>query len=236
MKMLVAMYTVLAACAVTPAPAPTPPPTSAPARAESVAALPASAAAIPELAARRAQMIDWIREYREAGQYPTDARGQPLSVFMDRRGIRCPMAELIFRSGRADLVRAVLAENNTVRLADVTEGPLFDWMASSGLTQEEIALVQGAMEWDMSWQIRPDTNIDETTILARGQVRGRLETAERALRDGTKHSLEVAASRLQNGKLPALVKVAPGMKVLSKPLPVALPAAATDRGYRITQN
>lgn len=149
------------------------------------------------LAARRAQMLEWLREYKEAGVYPMDEAGLPLSVFKDARGVRCPMAELIYRSGHADLVEAVAREDNDVRLADVTSGPLYDWMLGSGLTLEEIAMVQGVADIDVRWMPR-----EEATILARGELRGRLETAERALRDGTRHSLDVATSRLPDGRVP----------------------------------
>src|SRR5258706_2250486 len=81
-----------------------------------------------ELAARRAQMIGWLHDYGVAGVFPTDDAGQPLSVFRDPRGVRCPMAELVHKSGRDDLVDAVVAENNTVRLADVHDGPLHEWI------------------------------------------------------------------------------------------------------------
>src|SRR5260221_2136150 len=80
-----------------------------------------------ELAARRAQMIGWLHDYRERGVFPLDAAGRPTSVFMDANGNRCPMAELIHKSGRDDLVAAVVAENNAGRLADVHQGPLDDW-------------------------------------------------------------------------------------------------------------
>ena len=153
----------------------------------------APASQIAELTARRAQMLDWLRDYNERGIYPTDELGRPISVFRDAAGVRCPMAELIYRSGRADLVDAVVAENNKLRLADVKDGPLHDWMASSGLTIEEIAMVQGAMELDYSqFRIEPETQI----ILARGQVRGRIEMAVTALGNGTNHSVQVAATLL----------------------------------------
>ena len=145
-----------------------------------------------ELAARRAQMIAWLTEYYERGIYPTDADGKPMSVFKDAQGVRCPMAELIFRSGHGDLVDAVAAQDNKMRLADVKDGPVYDWMATSGLTIEEIAMVQGAMDIDYTWMIRENAQ----PILARGQVRGRLETAVTALGNGTQHSLQVAATRL----------------------------------------
>lgn len=150
---------------------------------------------VATLAGNRAQLIGWLHDYRVAGVFPKDAAGHPLSVFVDANGVRCPMAELVFRSGRADLVEAVHQENNTVRLADVHSGALFDWMLASGLTQEEIAMVQGAMNID-------DGNrffiVDESQQLAveQAQVRGKLEMAEAALRQATSASLAIAAERL----------------------------------------
>jgi len=153
-----------------------------------------------ELAAHRAQMLAWLHEYTEAAQFPTDDMGLPRSVFVDSKGVRCPMAELIWRSGHADLVEAVAAEHNEVRLSEVNEGPLLAWMQSSGLTRDEIDLIQGVADLDMVWlQEAPS----QETILARGQVRGRLESAERAIRNGTAHSLEVAVAALPKGKIPA---------------------------------
>lgn len=154
-----------------------------------------------ELATRRAQIIEWLGEYAQAGVFPTDASGWPLSVFRDGRGVRCPMAEVIYRSGHGDLVDAVAREDNAVRLADVHDGPLHDWMLGSGLTRDEIAMVQGAME------IVVEQVTQETLLVARGQVRGRIETAVRALRDNTAHSLEVAAARLPAHRMPVVAAV-----------------------------
>lgn len=111
-----------------------------------------------ELAARRAQMIGWLHDYRERGVFPVDGIGRPQSMFMDANGNRCPMAELIHKSGRDDLVAAVVKENNAVRLADVHEGPLYDWMLSSGLTMTEIAMVQGAADIDYGIYLFEEVN------------------------------------------------------------------------------
>lgn len=184
-----------------------------------------------ELAARRARLIGWLHEYYEAGQFPTDEAGQPQSVFVDANGVRCPMAELIWRSGHHDLVEAIAREHNAVRLAEVTEGPLHDWMVGSGLTPEEISLVQGAMDLDMTWMNREtgelivangrQLNIQpNAAVVARAEIRGRLETAERVLKDGTAHSLNVATAHLPNGKLPAVSlkgKVIPKQALRSGP-------------------
>lgn len=181
-----------------------------------------------ELAGRRAQLLAWLHDYQAAGTYPTDSLGMPRSVFVDDQGVRCPMAELIWRSGHADLVEAVARENNQVRLADIQEGPLWDWMIGSGLTLDEIAMVQGAAEWNVGWQDR-----ESQTILAEahGQVRGRLEVAERALRNGTAHALEVASAKLPNGRIPVTKvsgRVIPTAAIKSRPsiaAPAPLPIA-----------
>jgi hypothetical protein len=154
----------------------------------------APSSVVIDLAARRAQMLEWLREYREAGAYPTDAAGNPLSVFVDAKGVRCPMAELIHKSGRDDLVDAVHREGNAVRLADVHDGPLYDWMLSSGLTEEEIALVQGAVDIRVQMQFEEQREIQLASMI--GEVRGKLESAEAALRQATAHGLEVAVARL----------------------------------------
>lgn len=231
MKTLILMTTILAACShTTSAPTVTSTKQVATASVAQPAAKPAvtEASATAELAGRRAQLIGWLHDYQVAGTYPSDALGMPRSVFVDDKGVRCPMAELIWRSGHTDLVDAVAKENNEVRLADVKEGPLFDWMVGSGLTLDEIAMVQGAMEWNANWQ-----NREMETILAesRGQVRGRLEVAERALRDGTTRSLDVAAAKLPNGRIPVAKVTGAVVPVAARSSKAPVPATPVARTY-----
>ena len=153
---------------------------------------------VTDLATRRAQMLGWLREYREAGQYPTDASGRVASVFIGVNGVRCPMAELLHKAGRDDLVAAVARDNNAVRLADVHDGPLHDWMLSSGLTLDEINMVQGIARIDYGWienQVIP-VETGPLILAGRAQVRGKIESVEVALRDNTGASLATAAKRI----------------------------------------
>jgi hypothetical protein len=170
----VVFMTMVSACSTAKAPAPTIP-----------------TGEIAELAARRAHAIQTLHAYREAGIYPTDDGGMPLSVFRDAKGVRCPMAELIHDSGRDDLVDAVAVTANDVRLADVHTGPLYDWMLHSGLTLDEIAMVQGAMTVEEMQQMRESQQVH--LAAARAEVRGRLASIETALQNGTGHALAVAA-------------------------------------------
>ena len=182
MKTSMLALALLAACASTSTTAPVTPIASSAAITSDVAI---------DLAARRVRVLDWLHAYREAGVYPTDVRGMPASVFVDSNGTRCPMAELIYRSGREDLVAAVAQEANGVRLADVHDGPLHDWMLASGLTRDEINMIQGAMNLDIGW-LELETEVPQI-LAGRAQVRGKLEIAEIALRDNTAAALAIAA-------------------------------------------
>lgn len=154
-----------------------------------------------DLAARRAQMLAWLHEYAQAGQFPQDAQGQPLSVFRDAHGVRCPMAELMYRSGHGDLVDAVARTHNDLRLADVHDGPIYAWIVESGLTQEEVAMIQGAMNFvDGQWrEPRQGLRLVSAEELKRadewGQVKGHLATAEVALKNETQAALQLAQTR-----------------------------------------
>ncbi|MEO8846180.1 MAG: hypothetical protein ABI591_04880 [Kofleriaceae bacterium] len=181
-RLLLLTITVLASCAATTA-----------------ATIPTQVDSVTTLAGRRAELIGWLHDYRVAGVYPADASGNPASVFVDANGVRCPMAELVHKTGRDDLVEAVRQEGNGARLADVHTGPLHDWMLASGLTQEEIAMVQGAMTIDFNGGRR-----DWTVVIEQAEVRGQLEMAEAALRQATAASLAIVARRLPTPNVIAL--------------------------------
>ncbi|MBA3465764.1 MAG: hypothetical protein H0T46_37890 [Deltaproteobacteria bacterium] len=176
---------ILVACSSTSSAAPVPVPVAA-----------TTQDSLGVLAAKRAQLIGWLHDYREAGVFPTDAAGMPNSVFIDAKGIRCPMAELLHKAGRDDLVAAVAKEANTVRLADVHSGPLHDWMLGSGLTQQEIALVQGVMNISMDWMEIEQPREHEQILASKAAVRAKLEVTEMALRDNTGTSLAILARRV----------------------------------------
>jgi len=184
-----------------------------------------------DLAQRRAQMLAWLHDYSEAGKFPQDAQGHPLSVFRDARGVRCPMAELIYRSGHQDLVDQVARTHNDLRLADVHGGPLYAWIVESGLTQQEVAMIQGAMtpqEMRMMERQPPQLanavgGLNEKNVIVLnadavkranewGQVRGHLSTAEVALKNATPASLAAAQRLLAPRTRPASTQILETMR------------------------
>jgi hypothetical protein len=95
------------------------------------------------LAQRRAKNIAAFRSYALRGVYPHNVvRDGALNVWIDEEGHLCAAATMIFRSGAKALVRQIGREDNYIHLADVTEGPVLDWILTSGLTQAEVATIQ----------------------------------------------------------------------------------------------
>jgi hypothetical protein len=170
---------------------------------------PAVPVASIDLAKQRAISLQRIRDYLAAAVYPLDEQGRPTSIFRDAEGRLCAMAYLIDASGRRDLVDEVVRTNNKLKLADVKDGPLMDWMLGSGLTQEEIAMVQGVLAIDYDTFERPNNTInnfnnnngvapENRQILitkGRNEIKRRLAVAEQQLVANTNSSLEIAANR-----------------------------------------
>jgi hypothetical protein len=168
-----------------------------------------TAAADPtDLATQREIALQRLHAYRLAAEFPLDAQGRPQSMFRDAQGRLCAMASLIDSSGRHDLVDAVARTNNKLKLADVHAGPLLDWMLHSGLTQEEIAMVQGALEIDyIQFQVRPNREQPDILLaMANREIDRRIARAEEVLRAQTPQALALAAQRLARTTLQFTMK------------------------------
>lgn len=95
------------------------------------------------LASRRAKNIAAFRAYATRGVYPHNfVRDGALNVWIDEEGHMCAAATMIFRSGARSLVQQVGRDANYIHLADVSTGPVMDWILTSGLTQDEVATIQ----------------------------------------------------------------------------------------------
>ena len=95
---------------------------------------------------RRAKNLAAFRAYRKAGVYPHNwVRFGPLNVWVDRDGHLCAAATMIAKDGKQELVDETGKANNQIRLMNVTEGPLLDWIMTSGFTIEEIDRIQAPM-------------------------------------------------------------------------------------------
>lgn len=116
----------------------------APARRMRVPQPPPDRAAVrAKLVANRNHNLAAFRAYEKAGVFPSNVYLQSeLNVWRDEDFHFCAAATIIRASGKIGLVDAVAEQNNFIELADVQQGPLMDWILTSGFTQEELVLVQ----------------------------------------------------------------------------------------------
>ena len=155
------------------------------------------------LAKRRAQNLALFRAYRNAGVYPHNffTTGK-LNVWLDDEGRLCAAATIIANSGNRDLVMKIAEDNNFIRLADVMDGELMDWILTSGLTQEEIVAIQEPFSGArMQPNVVPNP---EPRLVEDNRLRARYAQVDRMIVKGTKQSLDRAVDRLMAN--PSLAK------------------------------
>ena len=145
------------------------------------------------LSEQREHMIGRLHDYWTRGDFVQnpDPKGGPGNFILDDRGKPCPLASIIIESGRRDLVYEAARTNNNVKIVDLHDGPVLDWILSSGLTQEECVLIQ-----------RPSKSGEAAAPIVRRQeserLAAQLSEVEQTLRASTERSLNVALKRLQS--------------------------------------
>jgi hypothetical protein len=159
-------------------------------------------AAVREALVRaRARNLAAFRAYQKAGVFPSNTyKDGRLNVWRDQDGHFCAAATIIRTSGQIDLVDRVADQNNFIRLADVTSGPLMDWILTSGFTQEEIAAIQ---EPFMPVVKHPQPVQDDPLVVdaklraaENARLRARYRVVDRMLARNAHKSLELAVDRL----------------------------------------
>ena len=118
--------------------------------------------------ARRAQLVGWLREYRDAATFPTNDRyTNPTPFFRDKDGVLCAMAYLIDRSGRSDIVNKVAATRNNAYIGELADDPaLIAWLDAWGLSVAEAARIQPSYDGDGVVFPIDDNHVDDDDAIA----------------------------------------------------------------------
>ena len=147
-----------------------------------------------KLAEQRTANLARFRAYQQGGVFPSNTFGpRRLNVWMDRDGHLCAAATIINASGQTALVQQVAEQTNFIRLADVKQGALMDWILTSGLTQAEIAAIQEPFMPVSRRQpeIDPKLRATETARLIK-----KYKAVDAMIVKNQKKSLELAVDRL----------------------------------------
>jgi hypothetical protein len=91
----------------------------------------------------RAHNLDVLHKYWQAGVFPTNTlHGNRQPYFIDDFGTYCAVGYLMQQGGGAEIAKRIHASQNYKFLADIDDRGLMNWVASSGLTFDELALIQ----------------------------------------------------------------------------------------------
>lgn len=95
----------------------------------------------------RIRMIGLLEGYREAGRFPINYyRYERIPVFIDQDGTHCAVAYLLQQTGNEELAQRIAAAGNYAWVKDIHEAGLLEWQKTSGLSIEELKLIQGAYD------------------------------------------------------------------------------------------
>jgi len=156
------------------------------------------------LVANRRANLARFRAYYKKAIYPSNVYADGLTnVWRDEAGHLCAAATIMKASGEGALVERIAEENNFIKLADVSQGPVMDWMLMSGFTQAELVAIQkpftrvGTLEELEQTQPKPVVTID--TTLRSNETRRLLalyRKVDASLVKMQRTSLELAVTRI----------------------------------------
>jgi len=149
----------------------------------------------------RHRNLESFRAYEKAGVYPSNVyQANQLNVWRDQDGHFCAAATIIRMSGQTELVDRVADQNNFIRLADVSQGPLMDWILTSGFTQEELVAIQKPFMPVTEKPVPAPVAQDDVDAKMRAAETARLRAiyrkVERDLVKNEKRDLDIATDRL----------------------------------------
>jgi hypothetical protein len=159
------------------------------------------------LAEARAQNVASFHAYIRNGRYPNNVyTRRAANVWRDQQGNFCAAATIMVMSGNEKLATQIAEDNNFMRLADIKQGPIMDWILLTGFTQEELVMIQKPFNpVTQRPQLEPEqmVTIDAKLRAAENaRLRAKYKAVDKALAAAAAKSLDIATDRLM--KHPAL--------------------------------
>jgi hypothetical protein len=95
----------------------------------------------------RIRLIALLDGYRIAGQFPLNYyRRNRIPVFIDEHNTHCAVGYLLMKTGHDDIAQRIAATDNYIWVKDIKDPEVLAWQQTSGLTLDELKLIQGAYD------------------------------------------------------------------------------------------
>jgi hypothetical protein len=100
----------------------------------------------PELQQRRSQLLDFLHAYWEAGAFPRnyDYRNTRKPCFIDKDGRICAVGYLIEKTVGRKIAEDINSRHKYEEILAMNDKVVDEWIAASGLSREECAMIQPA--------------------------------------------------------------------------------------------
>jgi len=102
-----------------------------------------------ELQEKRLQMLNRLCEYRERAEFPTNYAypGQRVPCFIDYKGNICAVGYLVEQSAGRAVAEKINEKYQYANIKEMQDPMVQNWIASSGLSEEECAMIQPAYSY-----------------------------------------------------------------------------------------
>lgn len=105
---------------------------------------------LPEqLQNNRSHLLDLLHEYHTGGSFPRnfDYEGERVPCFIDAEGRICAVGYLIEHTAGRAVAEQINAKHQYKKILDMDDPAVDEWIADSGLTKEECAMIQPQYGW-----------------------------------------------------------------------------------------
>jgi hypothetical protein len=104
----------------------------------------------PQQHRNRLHLLALLDGYRAAGRFPINSYSQQRTpVFIDEHNTYCAVAYLLQQTGQTAVAQRIAAANNLAWVKDIQDPALPAWQRASGLSLEELKLIQGVYDFYM---------------------------------------------------------------------------------------
>jgi len=115
-----------------------------------------------QLAENRIRLLDIFKSYIDRGEFPKnfDHKDKRLPCFKDVEGTVCAVGYLVEQTAGATIVDKINSDFKYATIYEMDSKILEDWIANSGLTKKEVAMIQPAYGWDKPEYIRHEPKVN----------------------------------------------------------------------------
>jgi hypothetical protein len=122
----------------------------------------------PEMRSKRSYMLDLLHQYWSAGVFPRNYdRPERRPCFIDQNGTICAVGYLVEQTAGRAVAEDINSRHKYATIFEMNDRKVNDWIAQSGLSKEECAMIQPAYNQTPTYkpEIKPAYAITSSVLI-----------------------------------------------------------------------